>query len=128
MDSLPAKSDKALHKEATQARKRRSKPANLQDQVVSMDKWSEMQKETFPTPVASIHKGGSENVMRQTGQDRRDSRLDYRVEIGQDGKRVGGKLNPDWVEWLMGWPIGWSDSKPLGMDKFQKWQEQHSRY
>lgn len=21
----------------------------------------------------------------------------------------GGKLNPDWVEWLMGWPIGWTD-------------------
>ena len=22
---------------------------------------------------------------------------------------VGGKLNPQWVEWLMGWPIGWTD-------------------
>jgi len=22
---------------------------------------------------------------------------------------VGGKLNPQWVEWLMGYPIGWSD-------------------
>lgn len=21
----------------------------------------------------------------------------------------GGKLNPQWVEWLMGWPIGWTD-------------------
>jgi hypothetical protein len=21
---------------------------------------------------------------------------------------VGGLLNPDWVEWLMGWPIGWT--------------------
>lgn len=21
-----------------------------------------------------------------------------------------GKLNPDWVEWLMGWPIGWTDT------------------
>lgn len=26
---------------------------------------------------------------------------------------VGGLLNPDWVEWLMGWPIGWSDLNPL---------------
>ena len=24
-----------------------------------------------------------------------------------------GQLNPDWVEWLMGWPIGWSDLKPI---------------
>ena len=21
----------------------------------------------------------------------------------------GGKLNPQWVEWLMGFPIGWTD-------------------
>ena len=25
----------------------------------------------------------------------------------------GGQLNPDWVEWLMGWPIGWTSIKPL---------------
>ena len=30
----------------------------------------------------------------------------------------GGKLNPEWVEWLMGWPLGWTDLKPLEMDKF----------
>jgi hypothetical protein len=29
----------------------------------------------------------------------------------------GGKLNPTWVEWLMGWPLGWTDLKPLEMDK-----------
>ncbi len=22
---------------------------------------------------------------------------------------VAGQLNPDWVEWLMGFPIGWTD-------------------
>ena len=26
-------------------------------------------------------------------------------------RRVGGKLNPNWVEWLMGYPIGWTDLK-----------------
>jgi len=39
---------------------------------------------------------------------------------------VGGKLNPDWVEWLMAWPIGWTDSKPLATDKFRQWRQQHS--
>jgi hypothetical protein len=29
----------------------------------------------------------------------------------------GGSLNPTWVEWLMGWPLGWTDLKPLEMDK-----------
>jgi hypothetical protein len=27
-----------------------------------------------------------------------------------------GKLNPQWVEWLMGWPIGWTGLKCLEMD------------
>ena len=28
---------------------------------------------------------------------------------------IGGQLNPMWVEWLMGWPVGWTDLKPLEM-------------
>lgn len=37
-----------------------------------------------------------------------------------------GQLNPEWVEWFMGWPIGWTELKPLAMDKFREWQRQHS--
>ena len=37
-------------------------------------------------------------------------------------------LNPTWVEWLMGWPIGWTDLKPLEMDKFQQWQHSHGGF
>ena len=36
-----------------------------------------------------------------------------------------GHLNPDWTEWLMGWPIGWTDSKQLETDKFQQWWDSH---
>jgi len=25
--------------------------------------------------------------------------------------QAGGKLNPTWVEWLMGWPLGWTNLK-----------------
>jgi hypothetical protein len=32
-------------------------------------------------------------------------------------EQVGGSWNPAWVEWLMGWPIGWTDLKPLGTVK-----------
>ncbi len=31
--------------------------------------------------------------------------------------KAGGKLNPTWVEWLMGWPLGWTDLKPSATDK-----------
>lgn len=32
-----------------------------------------------------------------------------------------GTLNPDWEEWLMGWPIGWTALKPLETAKFRLW-------
>jgi hypothetical protein len=35
---------------------------------------------------------------------------------------IGGPLNPEWVEWLMGWPIGWTDCAPLGTDRFLEWR------
>jgi hypothetical protein len=41
---------------------------------------------------------------------------------------VGGHLNPMWVEWLMGWPLGWTDLKPLEMDKSLYVQQQHGSY
>lgn len=37
-----------------------------------------------------------------------------------------GQLNPEWVEWFMGWPIGWTELKPLAMGKFHEWLQQHS--
>lgn len=36
-----------------------------------------------------------------------------------------GQLNPAWVEWLMGWPIGWTDLEPLEMAKFRSWLQSH---
>ena len=35
-------------------------------------------------------------------------------------------LNPLFAESAMMWPLGWTDLKPLGMDKFRAWQQQHS--
>ena len=39
--------------------------------------------------------------------------------------QVGGKLNPTWVEWLMGWPLGWTDCGASATDKFQAWLRSH---
>ncbi len=77
---------------------------------------------TWPTPVASISKGSSPNALtRRSGRSRARDRLDHAVMASDHGH-----LNPEWVEWLMGWPIGWTDLKPLEMDRFREWQRQHS--
>lgn len=35
----------------------------------------------------------------------------------------GKTLSPDWIEWLMGWPIGWTDQKPLVTAKTHEWSD-----
>jgi len=38
---------------------------------------------------------------------------------------AGGLLNPEWVEWLQGWPIGATAFSPLAMDRFREFMRQH---
>jgi len=76
----------------------------------------------WPTPTASAYKGWSKNHNRANTNDR----IDYTVEREAHLAGVSGQLNPTWEEWLMGWPIGWTELKPLEMAKFQEWQRQHS--
>ena len=43
-------------------------------------------------------------------------------------EQIGGSLNPTWVEWLMGWPLGWTDCAASVTDKFQQWQNSHGKH
>ena len=43
----------------------------------------------------------------------------------RDGEAPGGQLNPTWVEWLMGWPLGWTDLKPSATDRFRSAPPKH---
>ena len=40
----------------------------------------------------------------------------------------GGPLNPDWVDWLIGWPIGHSALNALETPKFQQWLQLHGAF
>lgn len=74
----------------------------------------------YPTPTA--------NGWGSEGHRNKLSRMDISDE--EQRKMTsghGGQLNPNWVEWLMGWPIGWTDLEPLAMDKFQTWLQLHGR-
>ena len=68
----------------------------------------------WPTPTAhDSHHGGPGAI----SEGRRNSpNLPWVVSQGD-----GGKLNPDWDEWLMGLPIGWTGLDPLEMGSFQLW-------
>lgn len=72
-------------------RRRKGHQYNLNDAV---RKW--------PTPTARDRKDGSSDCGRKD-------------LLGQAVKpsKNSGSLNPMWVEWLMGYPIGWTDLEPL---------------
>ena len=100
--------------------------SSLTQQINTPEKW--------PTPSAMIVDAKS-SVVKLSGRTPNhnrastDDRLDYTVERKsfQPGQQTPPmRLNPEWVEWLMGWPQGWTDLKPLGMDRFREWQQQHS--
>tara|TARA_R110002020_G_scaffold222805_1_gene431723 strand:+ start:216 stop:917 length:702 start_codon:yes stop_codon:yes gene_type:complete len=77
----------------------------------------------FPTPTSRDWKDGPGMSLTSTNPDgsvrRRDDLLPRRL-FAQGC--TGGQLNPDWVEWLMGWPIGWTSMEPLNRGRFRAWQ------
>jgi hypothetical protein len=76
----------------------------------------------WPTPTAGDSRGA-----RNSTAIRKDSQSKHHegTTLTDAAVPTGGKLNLMWVEWLMAWPIGWTDLDALGMDKFQSWQQQH---
>lgn len=44
----------------------------------------------------------------------------------QAWRKTFGEVTPESHEFLMGWPIGWTDLKPLEMGRFQSWLSAHS--
>jgi hypothetical protein len=86
----------------------------------------------WPTPTHSPRDASCtmETALKWDGKTQQTS-LSFAVareEMKADRHIPNGTLNPPWVEWLMGWPIGWTDLKPLAMDKFLEWQHQHSKF
>lgn len=78
----------------------------------------------WPTPCASASKGSSPAALkRKSGKDRSNDRIDHAVMASD-----GGQLNPEWVEWLMGWPIGHTALEPLETAKYREWLQQHSPF
>lgn len=99
MDHLPPRSPEALQRQAQGARKGRTRPANLREQA------DEQIMRMWPTPQASDSKGAAPS--RKPGHPYHQSKLCNNLEVTAEG--IEGRLNPAWVEWLMGFPASWTD-------------------
>ena len=83
--------------ESSQQKEDSKHSVNL-SQVIYMEK-------LYPTPATRDYKGARKSeTMAKTGRNPETNSLPDAVE-GQNT----GQLNPDWVEWLMGFPVDWSN-------------------
>ena len=70
-----------------------------------------VRRETFPTPTVNDSKNNPPSqALRNTPP----------LNVV-----VGGQMNPTWVEWLMGWPLGWTDLHVSATDRFRQWCASH---
>ena len=65
--------------------------------------------ELWPTPTTGAGMCGG------TGNFQQLKNLEARGQITEEERKSmsqgnGGQLNPDWVEWLMGLPVGWTEA------------------
>jgi hypothetical protein len=60
----------------------------------------------FPTPTATEARQGFQN--RNNGKKGTQKSLTTIVQ-GGPSSQIGGQLNPQWVSWLMGFPVDWCD-------------------
>jgi hypothetical protein len=81
----------------------------------------------IPTPDANMGKRGTQEnwlPIRPSGQP-----AQYPInQYLRDLTKITGKPNPMWCEWLMGWPMQWTDLKPLETGKFPYVQQQPGNY
>jgi hypothetical protein len=87
--------------------------------LITAVKQAEREK-LLPTPNARDWKDG------KTAGNRKSPGLG--VVAHQLETQSGGQLNPTWVEWLMGWPLGWSELKPLETDKSHFAPQPHGEF
>jgi len=72
-------------------------------------------KKNWPTPQVADYKDRG-NLSNPSIQRRME--IGKQVNLQMCVSQTSGQLNPTWVEWLMGWPQGWTELKPSEMDKF----------
>ena len=106
----------------------------------------------WPTPLASDWKGAnlkegatSASATGLASAANKRDRAQFQTPTASDAKAAGidgfsplgrqldaapkkaGLLNPEWVAWLMGWPVGWTSPDPMPEGGLDSWTNQNQQ-
>lgn len=134
MDGMDARSPEAMKRQFGTARKGRTAPADLREQV-----HPELYPAAlWPTSATRDHKdtGNLQNSMvRKDGKSRLDTLPRLTFGLTQNGSSavtekqgVSLQLNPAFAFWLMGYPKEWVSSAQQGMQSYQKSRRGSSKH
>ena len=82
-------------------------------------------QQKYPTPTCMMGAMFAESNWEKRNSPSLASHVKYISPTTKEQKKKSSQLNPPWVEWLMGWPIGWTDLKPLATGKYRNVQLWH---
>jgi len=83
-----------------------------------------LSEKMWPTPNAWDGKRGPRSLENLLTKKHQINLITAVRHLSGTKNQSCGQLNPAWVEWLMGWPLEWTDLKPLEMDKSHFVQQQ----
>jgi hypothetical protein len=101
--------------------KARGYGGTLPDQVKEMEEANMgMPAKLWPTSQASDNRnrGGAGSRAIQRRQEK-----GKQIGLGQSVSATSGALNPEWVEWLMGWPRNWTSLDKMENRAFDLWHD-----
>ncbi len=88
---------------------------------------SGLSRETWVTPTARDWKDTPGMSKDRPGRRNRIDQLARQVYHREQTPKGGGLLHPAFPEWLLQWPIGWTDCEPLATDRYQQWRRSHGK-
>jgi hypothetical protein len=98
----------------------------LPRELASISELPPKYQKMWPTPRANASTESIETIRARDARNygKHKNGLNLTAAARQSIGRDTGNVNPDWQDWLMGWPTKWSALEPLGKDKFQQWLRQ----
>ena len=90
-----------------------------EDLVSTVNQREGRKPKNWPTPQASDNR---DRGCLSTPAVKRRQKKGKQISLSMSASDKCGRLNPHWVAWLMGWPMGWTEASPIDPLVMEDWR------